>query len=121
MLKRVRIPYLPLLVLALTDLVYAEEFRTVTPGAEYQAGPIHRMVFGDHCRDLWAQPLRVRVLDLKTVAGGLIVLRRGGGKQTRGLRFKSADGKVYKFRSINKDPSKALPEELREALLKDPN
>ena len=88
----------------------------VTPGARYRAGGFHTLLFGKHYRDLWATPIRVEVLDLEGFAGGLRPTRRGGGKQTRSLRFKGADGREYQFRSVDKDPSPLLPEELRRTL-----
>jgi hypothetical protein len=89
---------------------------TVVPGPEYEAGWLHKVFFGDHWRDLWTTPISVPVLNLKKFEGGLTPLRIGGGEQTKSLRFKSRSGREYKFRSINKDPSKALPPELRETL-----
>jgi hypothetical protein len=59
------------------------------------------------------------VLDLATFAGGLRATRRGGGEQTKSLRLQGADGKEYSFRSVNKDPSGALPPELRETAAAD--
>ena len=88
----------------------------VTPGAHYRAGGFHTLLFGRHYRDLWTTPIRVEVLDLDRFAGGLHPTRRGGGKQTRSLRFEGADGRQYQFRSLDKDPSPLLPESLRHTL-----
>ncbi|HKU60975.1 MAG TPA: hypothetical protein VJQ44_07160 [Gemmatimonadales bacterium] len=82
-------------------------------GPEYEAGLVHRFFFGSRYRKLWATPIEVPVLDLETFAGGLRPTRKGGGEQTRSLRLQGADGKEYSFRSVNKDPSGALPPELR--------
>ncbi len=89
---------------------------TVAAGPEYEAGGLHRFFFGAHYRDLWTTPLRVEVLDLNRFAGGLTPLKRGGGFQTKSLRFLGKDGRQYAFRSINKDPTKVLPPELQETL-----
>ncbi len=90
---------------------------TVTPGAQYRAGWLHRLFFGAHYRELWATPIEVPVLDLDTFAGGLTPIRRGGGLQTKSLRLASNDGPVFVFRSVDKDPSAALPSSLRETLV----
>ncbi len=87
---------------------------TVVPGAAYAKGPIYRFFFGRHYRDLWTTPVRVPILDLQGFAGGLTPRRRGGGQQTKTLRFLGADGREYTFRSLDKDPSVVLPEDLRE-------
>jgi hypothetical protein len=85
----------------------------ITPGARYRAGGLHTLLFGQHYRKLWATPIRVERLDLERFGGGLRPTKRGGGKQTRSLRFAGGDGHEYQFRSLDKDPSPLLPESLR--------
>ena len=85
----------------------------VVPGADDAAGGFHTFFFGEHYRDLWTTPIRVPVLDLDRFAGGLRPTGRGGGQQTLSLRFAGADGREYQFRSVNKDPTRVLPENLR--------
>ena len=85
----------------------------VAPGPQYDTGWLHRLFFGDHYRDLWSTPIEAPVLDLDGFAGGLKVTQRGGGEQTKSLRLEGADGKEYQFRSIDKDPVKALPPALQ--------
>jgi hypothetical protein len=90
---------------------------TITPGAQYSAGWLHRAFFGNHYRELWTTPIRVEVLDLGKFGGGLTPTRKGGGKQTKSLRFKGKDGREYAFRSVDKDPAPLLPPDLRETLV----
>lgn len=85
----------------------------VVPGAQYDAGLLHRFLLGTRYRALWTTPIEVPVLDLATFAGGLTPTERGGGEQTKSLRFRSGDGREFAFRSVDKDPSKALPPALR--------
>lgn len=85
----------------------------VVPGARYAAGALHRLAFGAHYRALWTTPLTVPVLDLAATAGGLVAVARGGGFQTMSLRFRAGDGREFAFRSLDKDPSVLLPEELK--------
>ena len=98
---------------AATVAVGAGDTVLITPGARYRAGGLHKLFFGRHYRDLWATPIRVERLDLDRFAGGLRPTRLGGGKQTKSLRFAGADGREYQFRSVDKDPSPLLPEQLR--------
>ena len=86
---------------------------TVTPGAQYRAGGLHRFFFGSRYRTIWTTPIRVPVLDIQHFAGGLKPTRKGGGQQTRSLRFTGADGREYAFRSVQKDPIAVLPDELK--------
>ncbi len=85
----------------------------VVPGARYRAGAVHRFLFGAGWRDLWTTPIRVPVLDLRRTAGGLRPVERGGGFQTQSLALMSGDGREFRFRSLDKDPSQALPARIR--------
>ncbi len=88
----------------------------ITPGLRYGTGGLHNLFFGENYRDLWTTPVRVEVLDLRSFAGGLEPTKRGGGKQTKSLRFRGKDGREYVFRSVDKDPTPVLPPELRETV-----
>jgi hypothetical protein len=73
-------------------------------------------LFGGVYRDLWTTPIRVPVLDLRKFDGGLTPTEVGGRKQTVSLRFASADGSEYVFRSVDTD-NVGLPEGLAEVSL----
>src|SRR5919107_1474405 len=85
----------------------------VAPGTHYRAGGLHQLLLGREYRSLWSTPIAVQLLDLSTFAGGLRAVSKGGGQQTKSLRLVGADGREFFFRSIDKDPSATLPEELR--------
>ncbi len=93
--------------------------QTVVAGAHYRAGWLHRLFLGAHYRDLWGTPVEVEVLDLSRFAGGLTPTGCGGRRQTKVLRLLGKDGRQYVFRSIDKDPTLALPPELRATFAKD--
>ncbi|MFL5401246.1 MAG: hypothetical protein ACJ8BF_00320 [Gemmatimonadales bacterium] len=86
------------------------------PGPRYHAGGLHRLLLGKEYRSLWTTPISVPVLDLRTFAGGLRPISKGGGQQTKSLRLAAADGREFFFRSVDKDPSAALPPELRSSV-----
>lgn len=88
----------------------------VTADPRLAAGWLHRLVFGQHRRDLWTTPVQAPVLDLASFGGGLRPVRLGGGLQTRSLRLAGGDGRTYVFRAIVKDAARALPPELRESV-----
>ena len=75
----------------------------VVANDDYQAGSFHRMLLGDGYRNLWAEPVRVPVLNLSQVAGGLHAIGETTGKQTRSLELVSRDGREFRFRSADKD------------------
>lgn len=92
---------------------------TATPGRSYPAGRIRRFFAGDLNRALWQIAVKLPVLDLRKVGGGLTPLELIGGKQTMGLRLQGADGLEYDFRPIVKDPSAVLPAWMREGVAGD--
>jgi hypothetical protein len=89
----------------------------IIPGSLYNTNDIHRFFFGNTWRDLWNTEINVPILDLDTFAGGLELIKRGGGQQTRSLRFQGNDGKTYKFRSIRKFTDVFLPDELKNTIV----
>lgn len=91
----------------------------IIPGKEYDAGGLHQFFFGEHWRSLWTTEIEVDLLDLNTFGGGLKPSERGGGLQTKSLRFIGSDGNEYKFRSLNKDPRRSLPLELQQSVYGD--
>ncbi len=101
-----------------TDTDWFSEYKTVTPGKNYDAGAIHEFFFGSHWRDIWTTPVKAGVINIKKYGGGLTPTEKGGGLQTKALKFKGGDGKEYKFRSLDKDPKKTLPRELQESVAK---
>jgi hypothetical protein len=109
-------------VLALAAATAAEgaaETRKVTPGPQYGAGGFHRMMLGASYRKLWTTPVEVEVLDLGHEADGLTPARRVGGQQTKGLAFSDRSDRSYTFRSLDKDPSNILPEELQDTFVEE--
>ena len=67
-------------------------------------------------RDTWKTKIEVPVFDIGKVHGGLEIIQRGGGQQTRSLRLEADNGKQYVLRSIEKYAEKAVPEALRGTL-----
>ena len=97
----------------------AQDSVTVVADPSIGKGGLRRLILGNHYRDLWTAPVNVARLDLAREAGGLTPTRKGGGLQTRSLRFKGGDGKEYVFRAMEKDVSRVLPPELRETFAAD--
>jgi len=104
---------------AQTDSTFIPKKVKVTAGSEYDMGGFSEIFLGEHWRDLWTTPFEADVLDLEKFGGGLTPYKKGGGLQTLSLKFKGNDGKIYKFRSLNKDPEKLLPPDLRETFVAD--
>ncbi len=85
----------------------------VVAGKHYDRGFWHRLWWGSHYRKVWAQPVRLPVLDLKRMHGGLVPQKLGGGFQTTSLTLENEKGREYALRSVDKDPKDILPKGLR--------
>jgi len=82
---------------------------TVQAGKHYKRGAIHRLFWGSHYRKVWAAPVTVPVLDLKTINGGLKFDKLGGGFQTTSMTLADSTGFTYALRSLDKDPVSVVP------------
>ena len=83
-------------------------------GRQYaRHGGAYRALMGPHHRAVWAAPVRVPVLRLATAAPGaarLTPVKLGGGFQTTSLTLRTPDGRLFALRSLDKDPSRILPD-----------
>jgi hypothetical protein len=79
----------------------------------------HRFLLGDSYRQLWAAPVRLRVFHLGREKGGLTIVQRGGGLQTKSLRMQDPSGQQWVLRTIQKYPERGLPPTLRATIAKD--
>src|ERR1700744_4705318 len=82
-------------------------------------GKFHRFLLGESYRKLWSTPVRIKVFHLSTEKGGLKILQRCGGMQTKVLPLQDPTGKEWVLRPIQKYPEKVLPEDLRATIAKD--
>lgn len=89
----------------------------VVPGERFRASPSKRWFYGDNYRDLWTTPIEVAVLDLEGVGGGLTPLRTGGFGQSVSLHFTGEDGRRYTVRSLDKDPTKRLEDDIKNSIV----
>ncbi len=101
------------------DSLKAQDSVTVVAGPDYESGRLNRWLFGSSYRDLWTTPITVPYLDVTGYAGGLTPVRTGGFGQTTSLHFNGADGVRYVFRSIDKDLSRRLADELKGTFAED--
>jgi hypothetical protein len=73
----------------------------------------HRWLFGEGYRKEWGTAVKLPVIKISEVYGGLKPLREGGGMQSKSLRLANAQGKEYVIRSVEKMPEKLLPPNLQ--------
>lgn len=65
---------------------------------------------GENYREAWSTPVKVPIVFLDTLLGGMKIIEEGGGSQTHSLKIKSSSGVMYSLRSINKFPDSHIPE-----------
>jgi hypothetical protein len=95
----------------LSDIDYSDSTITTSPnGEKYQASKFKRVFFGDNYREEWVIPVEVPVFDFNNEKGGLEIVKKGGGGQTKSLRLENDKEQQYVLRSVEKDPSKVIPE-----------
>ncbi len=76
----------------------------------YEGNQLKKIIQGDQYREAWATPVKVPIVFLDTLHGGLKVVAQGGGKQTHSLELESGTGTVYSLRSVTKNPEPLIPD-----------
>ena len=92
--------------------VFAQDsthYKTIQAGPEYKKSPTHQSLWGKHYRKEWATPVRVKMVTLDTLAGGLTPYEIGGSRQTKSVKLRDKNNREYVLRSIDKTFSGALP------------
>jgi surface antigen Omp85-like protein/calcineurin-like phosphoesterase family protein len=85
----------------------------------YSVGGFQRYLMGDNYRNIWKTKVELPVFDIGSEKGGLSIIKRGGGQQTRSIRMKDKNGKQYVLRSVNKFVEKALDENMQNTIAVD--
>ncbi|MEL6274864.1 MAG: hypothetical protein AAFU03_07170, partial [Bacteroidota bacterium] len=88
------------------------ETEVMTPvygGVAKDRSAAYESFWGEHYRDLYFVNVKVPVLNLDTIHGGLKPYRRGGGQTTQSLHTQGGNGRLYQIRSIRKNPVQLLP------------
>lgn len=84
-----------------------------------QVNGFHRWLFGENYRREWAAEVKLPLIRISQVSGGLTPEQFGGGMETRSIRMKDHSGKEWVIRSVEKVPDKLLPEDLRQTFALD--
>lgn len=104
----------------LSSIDYSDSTISTYPnGEKYQASKFKRLFFGDNYREEWITPVEVPLFDFSKEKGGLEIEKKGGGGQTKSLRLENSEGHQYVLRSLEKDPSKVIPEVVKMQLAVD--
>ncbi len=96
-----------------TDIDYTDSIAKAFASGQYKAGAFKRFLLGNNYREVWQQPVEAPVFDITEKLGGMKIVKRGGGQQTRSIRLETDDGRQSVLRSLEKYTEKAIPEELQ--------
>ncbi|MEP0984501.1 metallophosphoesterase [Ekhidna sp.] len=103
----------------LAPLDFSDSTVTVAASRKYEGAKGKYRWLGKNYRDVWSTPIEVEVFDIGTEKGGLDVVKKGGGMQTKSLRLVAEDGREYVLRSIEKFPENAIPTALQKTFAQD--
>ncbi|MDY0779337.1 metallophosphoesterase [Tenacibaculum sp. IB213877] len=84
---------------------------------ETNVSDFFKTFWGEHYRDIYSKKIEAKVATLDTLYGGLEIVRKGGGHQTKSLRLKTKDGKELNMRALRKSANQYL----QTVLFKDKN
>ena len=90
----------------------------VVPGEFYDRSDFFQWFLGSNYRDLWQEEVKVPVLDLESLKGGLTPEEFSGGQQTIGIEAADSLGHIWSIRSVNKDQANALAGFLQPTILR---
>jgi hypothetical protein len=112
------VPVTPTATLDTTRPIF-DSVTYLAANADLKGNGFKNFFVGKNYRKEWTQPIRIQVLDMSKERGGLTPIKQGGGKQTRSLRVVDSFGKEWSLRSVEKDPTAAIPPDLRQTFVKD--
>jgi len=85
-------------------------FKTVSAGPQYKRSGFYQLLWGHNYRKEWTKPVKLPVLYLDTLRGGLISYKEGGSNQSKTLQLKLKGDKEYALRSVDKSLEKVIPD-----------
>ena len=72
-----------------------------------------QVFLGNNYRKEWSTPVLFKEFNIRKEQGGLKIISMGGGKQTKSLKMQDKKGKEWTLRTVDKDPEKVVPLNLR--------
>jgi hypothetical protein len=88
-------------------------------GDIYRAGKFKRFWFGNNYREEWVTPIEIPLFDFRNEKGEMKIIKEGGSFQTSALRLEDEEGKEWVLRSLDKNASAVIPENIRTGMAED--
>ena len=80
-----------------------EKTASVYTNNETQKSKFYKKLWGERYRKYFSTNVTVPTVNLDTLFGGLIPMRKGGGNQSKSLRLEDAKGREYVMRALRKN------------------
>ncbi len=95
------------------EMDYPVKFDSLVTASIYTEDEIsksktYKLIWGKHYRDYYGKPIKVQMVSLDTLMGGLMPVRKGGGHQSNSLRLQDKNGKEYVMRALRKNSNRFL-------------
>ncbi|SHG99498.1 metallophosphoesterase [Winogradskyella jejuensis] len=75
---------------------------------EVEKSGFHKFLWGDRYRKQFGTKVKAPTVNLDTLFGGVIPVRKGGGNQSKSLRLEDKQGRQYVMRALKKQASQYL-------------
>ena len=114
-----KVPELPADTLREVEFVY-KDTAVISASDQYKhTKKFAKWILGENYRTTWNEPVSFKIFNINKEKGSFKIKSLGGGKQTKSLKLEDKNGKEWTIRTLEKDPEKALPVNLRGTLAKD--
>ncbi|MDO6738127.1 metallophosphoesterase [Wenyingzhuangia sp. 2_MG-2023] len=91
-----------------TSNIPKEVTAQIYPKSLTQKNKFYKSIWGDHYRDIYSKQILAPTVLLDTLYGGLTLVKKGGGHQSKSLRLKDKNGKQYVMRALKKSAIRFL-------------
>ncbi|MBT8287959.1 MAG: phosphoesterase [Flavobacteriaceae bacterium] len=81
----------------------SEKVASIYTKEETDKSGFYRFLWGERYRDIYSTEVLAPTVDLDTLYGGLIPIRKGGGNQSKSLRLQDGNGAQYVMRALRKN------------------
>lgn len=89
-------------------VTYTDSSVTVAANKDFKTGAMRHFFWGKHYRKAWKTPLTFPVFDFYNEEGGMEIIKKGGGIQTKSLQLRNPKGEEFVIRSVMKYHDKRL-------------
>lgn len=111
---------LPIILVASAMSLRAQVgYITIKASDKYNRSGFSKFFLGEHYRKIWHTPVKVPLVMLDTLKGGLTPYALGGSRQTKSIRLRDKQKREWVMRSVDKSFGGAIPDEFQGTFVED--